>query len=175
MNIDFEKIKSFPPDRRIKALNEAKQTLNSEIEDSKKKMQEINRLLQLAESEESLIEEIIVPETKKMNIKDIFEKTKIKLEDKIKNLPEEERNDIEELAKKPIEQLYTQIKTFNETITKYQNEEEKYVSFNEEKRREIYLLALQEKRRAQETGEYRTTDKKDYLMTIAEKMLYKNN
>ncbi|RLE47777.1 hypothetical protein DRJ25_01550 [Candidatus Woesearchaeota archaeon] len=187
MEIDFEGIKKLPPIDRKRSLQKVRELLKREIENSKKQLEETERLLGVAKSEESIIEEIEVPRAKKIDVSKLFKvqgagekKGFASLEDQLKNLPEKERKDVAELAKAPIEDVYARIKSFTEMLTQYEQNHGKMprtyenVSKSElERRREIYELALQEKRRATERGEYKIDEKKEYLMSVAEKMMYK--
>jgi len=178
-NIDFESIKKLPPEKRKKALKEVHEMLEKEIKKVKEQVFETERLLGIAETEESILEEIEVPKARKIEIKDLFKREDAEdLEKRIRALPKEERKNVERLAREPIEDVYARIKTFTAEATHYERAREKtavYQSEKEEmeKRREIYELALLEKRRAEERGEYTLDKKKEHLMTAAEKLTYK--
>ena len=120
-----------------------------------------------------------MPEARKIDVKSLFKKEDEEdLEKRLKELPDEERRNVEILAREPITEVYARIKTFAEEATVYERERadrETYAADRAEmeRRREIYELALMEKRRAAETGEYEIDKKKEHLMTAAERLTYK--
>ena len=160
--------------------------LAKELREARGQLEETERLLGVAQTEESIIEEIEVPKARKIDVDKLFKREGregregLSLEEQLKRLPVEERRDVERLAKEPIEDVYARIKSFTEIATQYEREQERigptYEAISREeldRRREIYELALREKRRAEETGEYKIDEKKEHLMTAAEKLTYR--
>jgi hypothetical protein len=180
METDFKNIKKLPPYLRKKSLNQLKELLEKKIKDTKKEIEEAENLIEQAKTEEELIEEIEIPKTKKIQIEDLF-KEKKEEKDKneiiLKNLSEEDKKNIEQISKEPIEQIYERIKNFASEFSAYK-EKEFYTFSNREvseKRREIYEMILLEKRKAVESGEYKINEKAEHLMTASEKLTYKKS
>lgn len=181
MNIDLENIKKLPPSDRRNSLIEIRDLLLKEMNKLKIQISEVEDLIGIAEDEGILLEEISVPKAKKIDISKLFvSKDNSSLEEQIRKLPEEQRKTIEALSQQPIEELYIKVKTLSEITVGYgrinqDNKEDDIYQRNQEfeKRRAIYEVALMEKRKAVEKGEYKIDSKKEHLMTAAEKLTYK--
>ncbi len=168
MDIDFESIKKLPPERRKTALKEVSNMLEQEIAQVKKQLEETERLLLIAETEESILEEIAVPEAKKVEVRELFLKREgLSLDEQLKQLPDQERQAVQQLSKAPIEDIYQKVKDI------YSAGDETAIRETEERTRDIYALAIAAKREAVERGEYAIGEKAEHLMTAAEKLTYK--
>ncbi len=164
MEIDFESIKKLPAERRKKALQDVKAMITQEIDKFKEHLETTEKLLGIAETEASVLEEIAVPETREVEIKGLFKRKG--LEEQIEKLSLEERKAVQEVAKKPIEDVYQRVKDIY-TGTEVRD------TYEDERTRDIYALGLAVKRDAVEKGEYRIGEKAEHLMTAAEKLTYK--
>ncbi|MBN1644781.1 hypothetical protein JW851_01910 [Candidatus Woesearchaeota archaeon] len=173
--IDFDKIRQLPPEEKIKVLqrieNELKELINQrkkEIEKRNTEIEQAESLLQEAEKESRILEEIKTPEIKTIDVSQLFRPEEKGLEGIAATLPSEaeKASQIEELSRKPMQELYNTVvgikteveKTGIETLYQQQQIEQ----INE---------AMYEKRKAMESRQYNPTQKARHLMTAAEQMI----
>ena len=117
--IDFRQIKKLPPEEKIKVLKRIEDELNKLIETRRKETEENNKeiaeaeeLLKEAKNEFRVLEEIQLPELKKVEIEKLFRPKEEKDEGlegiaakaPIAELAERQAR-IDELSRKPMEEL----------------------------------------------------------------------
>ncbi|MBD3362019.1 hypothetical protein GF358_04490 [Candidatus Woesearchaeota archaeon] len=173
--IDFTQIKKLPPEEKIKVLERVEGELKTLIEKRKKEIEEKNleienaeELLQEAQNEAKVLEEIKTPEIKKVDIGKLFHPEEKDLEGIAATAPSEaeKKAQIEELSKQPVQELYNTVVGIKSEIDKtgietlYQ--QEKIEQINE---------ALYEKKKAVENKQYNPTKKARHLLTAAEQMM----
>lgn len=192
--IDFKQIKKLPPEEKIKVLRQIEAVLNKliaerkkeieakkkeieesneEISDKDKEIKEAEEMLTEAQNEFRVLEEIQKPELKKVEIEKLF-RPKEEKEEGLEGIAAkapvaeiaERQARIEELSKKPIEELYQTVVGMRKEIEKTGVE----TLYQQEKSEEI-SEALYEKRKAIESREYNPTAKAKHLMTAAEQMM----
>jgi len=178
--IDFRQIKKLPPEEKIKVLKRIEDELNKLIETRRKETEENNKeiaeaeeLLKEAKNEFRVLEEIQLPELKKVEIEKLFRPKEEKDEGlegiaakaPIAELAERQAR-IDELSRKPMEELYNAVIGMRKDIEKTGVE----TLYHQEKTEEI-SEAIYEKRKAMENKEYNPTAKARHMMTAAEEMM----
>ncbi len=173
--IDFAKIKQLPPEEKVKVLQRIEGELHKLIDERRKEIEEKNNeiesaeeLLREAEQESRVLEEIKIPEIKKIEIDKLFIPKEEGLEGIASTAPSdiEKQAQIEELSKAPMQELYNTVVGIKNEIdqtgieTLYQ--QGKIEQINE---------AMYEKRKAIENKQYNPTQKAKHLMTAAEQMM----
>jgi cell division septum initiation protein DivIVA len=182
--IDFNRIKKMPPDRRIKALKEIQDELDSfikekskEIDESQQEIRDAQDFLKEAQEELQVLEEMQAeaPKIKKIDVEKLFEPQKKKGERELEDIAEEapktappsdQEAYISRLAQQPISNIYERIRAIGDeirttgTISPYQQE-----------RLEMFGEAIREKEQAIRAGEYAPGKKAEHLLTAAEKAI----
>src|SRR3989338_7496725 len=70
--IDFEQIKKLPPDKRVKVLQDLQVQIEKLIKDRKREIEEAQELLNRANEELHVIQEIETPKPKKISVEELF-------------------------------------------------------------------------------------------------------
>lgn len=184
--IDFDRIRKMPPDRRIKALRELQEKITAfikertkEIEESKKEISDAQDFLKEAEDELRVLEEIeaTVPSIKKVNVEKLFEPEKKQgkereLEAIADEAPRTQPNTqdqeayINRLAQQPVSTLYERINSIREEI-----KTTGILSAYQQEKLDQFRTALHEKEEAVRAGEYKPGKKAAHLMTAAERAI----
>lgn len=146
---------------------------NQEIEDKKTEISEAEEMLSEAQNELKVLQEIQTPQLKKIDIAKLFRPAEEK-EEGLEGIAEkapvaeiaERQARIEELSRKPMEELYNTVVGIRKEVEKTGVE----TLYHQEKAEEI-SEALYEKRKAMESREYNPTAKARHLMTAAEEMM----
>ncbi len=182
-NIDFDKIRKMPPDRRIKLLKELQEKLDDfikekskEISKSQNEIKDAQDFLKDAEEELQVLEEMQAeaPKIKKVDVEELFKPTK-KKEEALENIAErdapkpaftqsEQEAYINKLAQQPVSTLYERINQIRSEITTTG-----LMSNYQQERLEQFREALTEKEEAVRAGEYAPGKKEEHLMSAAEK------
>jgi predicted nuclease with TOPRIM domain len=186
MDIDFDKLRKMPPDRKLKALKEVQEKLNElirerakEISKSEQEIKDAQDFLKEAEDELRVLEEMEgqAPGIRKVDVEKLFERNEKpvaapkgrELDDIAAEAPrappgQDAQAYISNLARQPITSIYERINTIREDIqntgilTAYQ--QEKLGQFRD---------ALHEKEEAIRRGEYAAGKKSAHLLTAAER------
>lgn len=188
--IDFRQIKKLPPEEKIKVLKRIEDELKKliatrrkETAANNKEIAEAEELLAEAQNEFRVLEEIQTPELKKVEIEKLFRPKEEKegktgretgedegLEGIAATAPiaeiAERQARIDELSRKPMEELYNAVIGMRKEIEKTGVE----TLYHQEKTEEI-SEALYEKRKAIENKEYNPSAKARHMMTAAEEMM----
>ncbi len=182
--IDFNRIRKLPPDRRIKALREVQEELDSfikektkEIDESQQEIKDAQDFLKEAQEELQVLEEMQAeaPKIRKIDVEKLFEPTKKKGEKELEAIaeeaprtpmPSEQEAYISRLAQQPIANIYERIRAIGDeirttgTISPYQQE-----------RLEMFGEAIRAKEQAIKEGNYSPGKKAEHLLTAAEKAI----
>jgi len=183
--IDFKQIKKLPPQEKIKVLRQIEVELtklieirkkeieesNKEIEDNKTEIAEAEALLAEARDEFQVLEKIQTPELKKVEIEKLFRpKEEEGLEGIAAREPAavlaEKQARIEELSRKPMEELYNAVVGIRKDV-----EQTGVETLYQQSQTEEISAALYEKKKAVENNEYNPSQKAKHLMTAAEQMM----
>jgi hypothetical protein len=173
--IDFAKIKQLPPEEKIKVLRRIEGELHKLISERRKEISEKNNeiesaeeLLREAEGESRVLEEIKIPEIKKVEIDKLFIPKEEGLEGIAATAPTEAEKlaQIEELSKAPMQELYNAVVGIKNEVDKTGIE-----TLYQQEKLEQFSGALYEKRKAIENKQYNPTQKAKHLMTAAEQMM----
>jgi hypothetical protein len=180
-NIDFDKIRKMPPDRRIKLLRELQEKLDEfikekskEIVKSEAEVKDAQDFLKDAEEELQVLEEMQAeaPKIKNVEVGELFKPAKKKderLEDIAETAPKqftpnEQQAYISTLARQPVGTIYERI---NEIRSEVQTTG--LMSSYQQERLQQFGKALREKQEAIKEGDYAAGKKAEHLLTAAEK------
>jgi acyl-CoA reductase-like NAD-dependent aldehyde dehydrogenase len=189
--IDFRQIKKLPPEEKIKVLKRIEdelqkliETRRKETEENNKEIAEAEELLAEARNEFRVLEEIQLPELKKVEIEKLFRPKEerdgrgtagkeeedeglegIAAKEPAAALAERQAR-IDELSRKPMEELYQTTIGIRKEIEKTGVE----TIYQQSKAEEI-SEAIYEKRKAIESKEYNPSARARHMMTAAEEMI----
>ncbi|MEM4246750.1 MAG: hypothetical protein QXR48_04275 [Candidatus Woesearchaeota archaeon] len=188
MEIDFNRIRKMPPDRRIKVLKELQDKLDEfikekskEITKSQQEIKDAQDFLKEAEEELMVLQEMQAeaPRLQKIDVEKLFEpkkeKEKKEKEERLEDIAEEapktttqsqQEEYITHLAQQPITDLYRQINQIREEI-----KTTGLMSTYQHERLELLGEVLKEKEEAIKTGKYAPGKKAEHLMSAAEKAI----
>lgn len=162
--------------KEIEAKRKEIEESNEEISDKDNEIKEAEEMLAEAQNEFRVLEEIRTPELKKVEIEKLFRPKEEKdgkeegLEGIAAKAPvaelAERQARIDELSRKPMEELYNAVIGMRKEVEKTGVE----TLYHQEKTEEI-SEALYEKRKAIENREYNPTAKAKHMMTAAEEMM----
>lgn len=183
--IDFNKLRKMAPDRRVKALQEVQEELNTfiteknkEITESQQEINDAQDFLREAEEELQVLEEMqsASPKIKEVNVEKLFEPEKRRgreLEDiaeqegpKATPASIDQQAYISRMAQQPIATLYDKINRIREDI-----KSTGIISSYQQERLEQFREALEEKEEAIHDGNYAAGRKAAGLLTAAERAI----
>lgn len=181
--IDFNRIRKMAPDRKVKALQEVQEELNTfiteknkEIQESQNEINDAQDFLREAEEELQVLEEMQseAPKIKEVNVKKLFEPAKEKVLEDIaeqegpKTAPAsiDQQAYISKMARQPVATIYEKINTIRDQI-----KTTGIVSQYQQERLEQFREALQEKEEAIHEGRYSAGRNTANLLTAAEKAI----
>jgi hypothetical protein len=165
-----EQIRKLPPEMRIKALRQVQDKIKKLIEARQKEIVDAQSMLEEAEDELKVLEEIQAPQQKPVRIEELFRAKEEPEEDasleRIAERQAPKKEEIERLAREPIKDLAGRVNYIKNRI--YDTGLE-----TEEQRNEIYTLekAFAEKRKDIEHGNYKPGEKEWGQMTESERSL----
>jgi hypothetical protein len=183
--IDYRKIRKMAPDRRIKALREVQEELDTfikekskEISESQQEIKDAQDFLKEAEEELQVLEEMQAeaPKIKKVDVEKLFEPAG-KKERELEAIAEEaapkaqpagleQQEYISRLAQQPVSSIYERINRIREEIRTTG-----LISNYQQEKLEQFREALEEKEEAVREGEYAPGKKAEHLMSAAEKAI----
>ncbi len=166
--VDFDDIKRMAPERRVDALKELIDSLNHDIKQRQAEIQTAFHLLEVAEREIDVLEEIQLPKKKESLAEKIGEKEEEKpeqLEDLLRTAPRTPEA-IERVAHTPINELYSEIRNI------YNRQSETGIEQADDRDR-LYALqrGLEEKKKDVQEGHYTPAQNAQDLLSKAEEIV----
>jgi predicted ATPase len=186
--IDFDKLRKMPPDRRAKALEELQDKLtkliaerSKEIIDTQQEIKDAQDFLKEAQDELRVLEEMQeqAPGIKKVDVEKLFEREEKRTEpmrprgreleaiaaDAPRQFsPQEQQAYISNLARQPVTNIYERVNQIRQDIS-----ETGVITAYQQNRLNLFGAALHEKEEAIRAGEYAAGKKAANLLTAAEK------
>ncbi len=162
--MDFNNLKKQAPDERVKILKKFIRELTKEITEKQALLKTAESFLKDSEEELKIIENVQVTEEIIEPVS--LEETAVQTFEEL-GLPQEP----EQLARAPIEELYTALKTLYSS-SQFASPNLSYEE-REKQRLNLYALnkALDVKRERIRKGEYKPTEKAAHLLTATEELI----
>ena len=120
MAVDFDELKKLVPQRRIKELQRLITKLKEEIKERESDISEADSLLESAEQESRILEQMEVPEVKpvkKPKIEEVIEGKierkklgQLELEELLETAPARSPEIVQEVSRRPVSELYGELK-----------------------------------------------------------------
>jgi len=188
MDIDFDKLRKMPPDRRAKALKELQEKLSTliterskEITDTQQEIKDAQDFLKEAEDELRVLEEMQqqAPGIKNIDVEKLFEREEKRTdpakprgreleaiaEDAPRQFsPQEQQAYISNLSRQPVTNIYERINQVRQDIT-----DTGVITAYQQNRLGQFGAALHEKEEAIRAGGYAADRKAANMVTAAEK------
>ncbi len=184
--VTFEKLRTMPPERKIKALRELQEKLtvlikerSKEIDESQQEIKDAQDFLKEAEEELRVLEEMEeqAPQLARVDVEKLFARGKEpdqekQLETIAAEAPrgapnaQDEREYVNFLARQPIANIYERINKIREDI-----KTTGVISSYQQEKLEQFRDALHEKEEAIREGDYAAGRKAESLLTAAEKAI----
>ncbi|PIN74493.1 hypothetical protein COV18_07615 [Candidatus Woesearchaeota archaeon CG10_big_fil_rev_8_21_14_0_10_37_12] len=163
MAIDFNSVKDLPPEQRAEEIRKIIELLKKEIEEREEDIKTAEHLIGIAENESIVIER----EELSGLLKTTTKKEK-PLEKELETLIQQERvqrDEIQQLAKRPIAEIYTEVRAI------YANTQQGNLS-NQDKDR-LYTISqiVYQKQKDIEQGKYNAGNQAGHLLNAAEELI----